>query len=744
MKKWLYIPLLMLTASAWAQDFMFQGFYWNYPKQTGILRWSQVLDSKVDELSDAGITYLWLPPLSRAGNDQASVGYDIKDYYDLGEYGGGATRFGTRNDVNNIINHCHNRGIGVVADIVLNHRGGGTLEPNPAVEGWMENFNNTKYLAGDQPYPSDRIVYSLRLGDTTINQPGIYYFKIASASKNGNFFGKPYVVRMWTRKTPMGPEADTTLNFFEFEPNGGGDCSEANNTYTIGTRKFCNIDAGGCGVDEFAVTLDTSNFNITGDTLWISLANVGSNLGDMSDHFIYGIWNAAASQNVQPQLRYNTYTDFTTLPSGKGKMNWQNFLPNGSPTQLNGDIDAMYFFYDIDHDVPSSQQALNQYTAWMIDTVGVEGIRVDAVKHFPTWYMGDLLDHLHYKGINPSMVVGESYDFNPAVLNGWVNDVKNYMDQSTKDSIEVRVFDFALRGALKAACDQFGYDVRNVFGSGCVANGGSPFSTVTFVNNHDFRDPGQPVINQPELAYAYILTNNQLGLPCIYYLDYFTPAKGKINALLKAHKRYIFGASSVDYLTNFGSTYASFYQSGYANTTLCYQLHGAQSGKEVVVAINFAGDTLDLYQKINMSNLAVGDTFTSIFGVGSVLQQVNNNQELHIVVPPCSFAVYVQGNESDSLISFDVATGITNLINTQSGVSVYPNPFTQDVTVAFKNNTSPTTTIQIINTAGQMVFEKDFASAPKINFQTGIETKGLYLMRVYTGGKESFFELYRQ
>lgn len=744
MKKLFAIVCLSVSINLMAQDVMFQGFYWNYPKQSGILRWAQVLDSKVDELSDAGITYLWLPPLSRAGSDQASVGYDIKDYYDLGEYGGGATRFGTRNDVNNIINHCHTKGIGVVADIVLNHRGGGALEPNPAVEGWMENFNNTKYLAGDQPYPTDRVVYSLRLGDTTVNQSGTYYFKIASASKNANFFGKPYVIRMWTRKTPMGPEADTTLNFYEFEPNGGGDCSEANNTYTVGTRKFCNVDAGGCGVDEFAVTLDTSVFNIAGDTLWISLANTGGNLGDMSDHFIYAIWNGAAAQDVQSRLVYNTYTNFKNLPSGKGKMDWQNFLPNGSPTQLNGDLDAMFFFYDVDHDVPSSQSVIKDYTAWMVDTVGVEGIRVDAVKHFPTWFMGDLLDHLHSKGINPPMVVGESYDFNPAVLNGWVNDVKNYMDPSTKDSIQLRVFDFALRGSLKAACDQFGYDVRNVFGSGCAANGGSGFSTVTFVNNHDFRDPGQPVINDFELAYAYIITNNQLGVPCVYYLDYFTNAKGKINALLKAHKRYIFGASSVDYLTNFSSPFASYYQSGFANTTLCYQLHGAQSGKEVVVAINFAGDTLDLYQKINMANLAVGDTFTSIFGVGGVLQEVNNNQELHIVVPPRSFAVYVEGNLSDSLISLDIPSSLINMTDEATGIKVYPNPFLNDVTLEIKEPAASNVLVQIINTSGQMVFEKEFSPQQRISVNTEINQSGLYLMRVLNGANESYFELIRQ
>ena len=139
--------------------------------------------------------------------------------------------------------------------------------------------------------------------------------------------------------------------YYSLLPNGGSNCAEANNTYTLGTRKYCNVDAGGCGIDEFQVELDTSVFNSTGDTLLISLANTGSNLGDMSDHYIYGLWSAHAGADIQSKIIYQTYTDFTHMPSGKGPMDKTNFKPNGAPTQLSGDIDGMYFFYDIDHNI---------------------------------------------------------------------------------------------------------------------------------------------------------------------------------------------------------------------------------------------------------------------------------------------------------------------------------------------------------------------------------------------------------
>ena len=64
-------------------------------------------------------------------------------------------------------------------------------------------------------------------------------------------------------------------------------------------------------------------------------------------------------------------------------------------------------------------------TVWNWNEVGIRGFRVDAVKHFPADFMGDLLDHLHDNGIDPGMVVGEAYDFSAGYLNGWLNDVES-------------------------------------------------------------------------------------------------------------------------------------------------------------------------------------------------------------------------------------------------------------------------------------------------------------------------------
>lgn len=218
----------------------------------------------------------------------------------------------------------------------------------------------------------------------------------------------------------------------------------------------------------------------------------------------------------------------------------------------------------------------------------------------------------------------------------------------------MRVFDFALRQSLKDACDAFGYDVRNVFQSGIVDGaGGDPFNVATFVNNHDYRDAGQPVANDPMLPYVYLLTNNQVGLPTVFYPDYFpvtppnyptTHLQAEIDALWAIHQQYIFQSSSVDYLSRFGTPYSSNYIGGFDNTTLLYQLSGGIAGEEVIVAINFAGstDTLKVDHGINMTNLSVGDTLRDVLGNSKFdYALINGSNQMYIELPPRSYSVWV-------------------------------------------------------------------------------------------------------
>jgi glycosidase len=736
MKKYLLIVLISCSASlSQAQEFMFQGWYWNYPSFIGGGSWIEHLSSLTPGLDSAGFTHIWIPPHAKGATFGASMGYDVKDYYDLGEFG--VARWGSREELDDAIDLMNGLEIDVVVDMVYNHREGGAWEDNPAVEGWIENMNGTKIVAGDQPFPSDRFRCYLPLGGDSGNGAGNYYFKIRSASVAGGFIDKPYLVHMATNTVPFDFATDPDT---ESEPNGGADCGEGNNTITLGIMIDAQID-GGCGTDEFELVLTEDDFNAAGDTLWILLNNTGGGLGNMTDHYIYGLWSGALGADIQDQIGYQTMTDFTNMNSGLGAMNYLNFKPNGNPTQLGGDLDAMLFFYDVDQNVGSTRDVLFENTKWMWQEIGARGFRIDAVKHFPANFMGDLLDYLHDNGIDPPMVVGESYDFSAGVLKGWLDEVQFHMDDDTKAAINIRVFDFSLRFNLEQASDAFGYDVRNVFNSSIVDGaGGSGLNVVTFVNNHDFRDPGQPVDNNPELGYAYILTNNKLGVPCVYHTDYFAPnnLKYQIDGLMEAHRRYIFGASQVDYLNRFGTPYASNYIAGFPNTTLLYQLSNAESGREVVVVINYAGETLRLDHTINTANIFPGDTLTDIFSVSPYdFVTVNGSNQVYFEIPARSFAVFVEGDLRDELI--DISTPVGNSVNQiERSVRCYPNPATDWVILEW--DTEEALSVQVTDIQGRNVPITAMQTGNRLLLDTRSLTPGMYFLAGPDGWNGQFIK----
>ncbi|HHB79831.1 MAG TPA: DUF1939 domain-containing protein, partial [Saprospiraceae bacterium] len=511
------------------------------------------------------------------------------------------------------------------------------------VKTYIDNFTADKAA-----YPSDRFRCIIPLGGSSGNGAGDYYIKIASKTGDDQFDGKTYKLYANTGTTGWQGLVDST----ETEPNGGGDCSQINNDIILGRNYVATVETKGtCNTDEFHLNLKASDFDATGDTLFIYLSNQD---GQYSDHRIYGIWSTSTNSDIAGQLVYQTYTDFT-MPSGQGAMNFESFNPNSSnvnTTHLAGDWDWPWFFYDYDQTQTSTQTVLTDWTKWLWNSVNIRGLRMDAVKHFPPSFVGGLLNDLHTSGIDPGLVVGEFYDGNPSLLKGWTDNVMNTMNAGAKAAIDVKIFDFALRQSLKDASDSYGYDVRNVFNSGIVDGAsGSGFNVVTFVNNHDFRDLHQPVENDPMLAYAYILTNNKVGLPTVFYPDYYGVAvpnaptevlKPKIDELMALHKDYIYQATSVDYLSRFSTPYASNYLSAnaQANTTLLYQISGGVGGKEVIVCINYSGDTLKVDHEINSTN---GTTFGDYLGYSKYpIATVNAGNQIYIELPPRSYSVWIE------------------------------------------------------------------------------------------------------
>ena len=102
---------------------MLQGFEWYLPDDG--CHYDRIKE-KLDFLAGLGFTAIWLPPVCKATGPN-DVGYGIYDLYDLGEFdqkGSVRTKYGTKEQLKGLIESCHEKGIAVYADVVLNHKAG--------------------------------------------------------------------------------------------------------------------------------------------------------------------------------------------------------------------------------------------------------------------------------------------------------------------------------------------------------------------------------------------------------------------------------------------------------------------------------------------------------------------------------------------------------------------------------------------------------------------------------------------
>lgn len=69
--------------------------------------------SKLDYLHKLNVDVVWLSPIYRS--PQKDMGYDISDYCDVDP------RYGVMQDMNDLLEGLHNRGMRLVMDLVVNH-----------------------------------------------------------------------------------------------------------------------------------------------------------------------------------------------------------------------------------------------------------------------------------------------------------------------------------------------------------------------------------------------------------------------------------------------------------------------------------------------------------------------------------------------------------------------------------------------------------------------------------------------
>jgi alpha-amylase len=102
---------------------LFQAFEWHVPADGA--HWTR-LRHALPGLKAIGIDQIWLPPGCK-GMDRDGNGYDIYDLYDLGEFeqkGSVRTKFGSREELQDLVEEAQRLGVRVIWDAVLNHKAG--------------------------------------------------------------------------------------------------------------------------------------------------------------------------------------------------------------------------------------------------------------------------------------------------------------------------------------------------------------------------------------------------------------------------------------------------------------------------------------------------------------------------------------------------------------------------------------------------------------------------------------------
>lgn len=396
---------------------MMQYFEWYLP-DNGLL-WKKIINN-AQGLKDAGINMIWLPPSYKGASGKSSVGYDVYDTYDLGEFdqkGSVSTKYGTRQDYLQAVKVLKENNIQVITDIVLNH---------------MMGADECEQVMVTEDDRSNR---ELCISDS---------FEISA----------------WTK-----------FNF----PGRNGKYSKK--------------------------VWDASNFSGTD-------------------------WDNDSKRNG------------IFLFDGK---NW-----NKETDSENVNYDYL-MGADLDTDNEDTVKAVTDWGKWYYDTVEMDGLRLDAVKHISFDFYKNWLKNIRQHAGKELFAVGEYWAREVDKMTHYLDVVDNSMS----------LFDVTLHYSfLRAATSNGNFDMSTLFADSLVK--ARPDNAVTFVDNHDTQ-PGQALYSFiPEWfktsAYSLILLHKD-GIPCVFYGDYYgivhdhvKPVEG-LRKLIKIREKYAYG-EQIDYFDN--------------------------------------------------------------------------------------------------------------------------------------------------------------------------------------------------
>lgn len=182
---------------------------------------------------------------------------------------------------------------------------------------------------------------------------------------------------------------------------------------------------------------------------------------------------------------------------------------------------------DIEFRNPHVVEELKKWGCWYYEQTGVDGVRLDALKHIPHSFFVQWLDHLKTCFKKDFWSVGEYWNKEAGVLLQYIE----------KTGGIIKLLDVPLHYNIYHASTQEDFDLRTIFDNTLVKS--RPDLAVTFVDNHDTQ-PLQALESYVEywfkpLAYALILLRQE-GTPCVFYATVY---EGKYEGYRSEEKVFV-------------------------------------------------------------------------------------------------------------------------------------------------------------------------------------------------------------
>lgn len=205
---------------------------------------------------------------------------------------------------------------------------------------------------------------------------------------------------------------------------------------------------------------------------------------------------------------------------------------------------------DFDYGRFDVREEMKYWGKWVTEEIGLDGLRLDAIKHISAGYIREWVGHVRAKTGKPLFTVGEYIAGETSTLHGYIKEV-TASDQYPQD---ITLFDFPLRFLFqRASWEGEAFDLRTLNYNTLMAE--QPAKAVTFVENHDYQFGREFNSHVREwfkpLAYAFILLRDR-GYPCVFFADYYgshdkfehqgqPSGREYIDLLLKLRKQFALG-----------------------------------------------------------------------------------------------------------------------------------------------------------------------------------------------------------